>query len=141
MSFKKEEKMFDGHFTPKEANKRLPYIKRIVEDILKKGQRLQALLKNPSTPPMEKECEDLEREINRHMRELEEIGCFFKDWNFEIGLVDFPAVIDGEEVLLCWKSDEPEVLWYHSMEDGFSGRKPIPEYWLIEGEDLFKENS
>jgi hypothetical protein len=42
-----------------------------------------------------------------------------------MGLVDFPAMIDGEEVLLCWRSDEPEVLYYHGLEDGFAGRKKI----------------
>lgn len=62
--------------------------------------------------------------------ELEELGCFYRDWNFEKGLVDFPAIIDGQEVLLCWRSDEPELLYYHDYAAGFAGRKPIPREYL-----------
>ena len=64
------------------------------------------------------------------MAELEEIGCFYKDWNFTIGLVDFPAIIDGKEVLLCWRSDEDDILYYHGFEDGYAGRKEIPDKYL-----------
>jgi hypothetical protein len=67
------------------------------------------------------------------MKELEALGCFYKDWNFDLGLVDFPALIDGEEVLLCWRSDEPEVRWYHPLDGGYSGRKPIPENIILKG--------
>jgi len=62
------------------------------------------------------------------MRELEDIGCYYKDWNFSEGLVDFPAIIDGEEVYLCWKSNEDSIMYYHGINDGFRGRKLIPEY-------------
>ena len=70
--------------------------------------------------------------IEGFMLELEEIGCFFKDWNFSIGLVDFPAIIDGKEVFLCWKSDEDDIRYYHEMETGFAGRKPIPTSYFNE---------
>lgn len=43
----------------------------------------------------------------------------------EQGLVDFPAVIDGREVLLCWKDPESEVAFWHTLEAGFPGRKPL----------------
>jgi hypothetical protein len=66
------------------------------------------------------------------MEELEEIGCFYKDWNFSIGLVDFPAIINGEEVYLCWKTDEEKIIYYHRIHEGFSGRKLIPDYVLDE---------
>ena len=55
------------------------------------------------------------------------MGCFFKDWNFSIGLVDFPTVIDGETVFLCWRSDEGQLGWYHRIEEGYQGRRPLPE--------------
>ena len=71
-------------------------------------------------------------EIDGFMSELEEIGCFFKDWNFSIGMVDFPALIDGKEVFLCWKSDEEDIRFYHETEAGFAGRKPIPENYFGE---------
>ena len=43
------------------------------------------------------------------------------------GLVDFPAVQDGEEVYLCWLVDEPEIGWWHELDAGFAGRRPLPE--------------
>ena len=68
---------------------------------------------------------------NALLDEFEQLGCFYKDWNFEFGLVDFPAIIDGEEVFLCWKSDEETLGWYHPVEEGFSARKAIPEHLLL----------
>ncbi len=118
-------------FTPHEANKRLPLIQRIVEDILKKGTKFKALGILEQTPLVKEERQSLVNSIDTLIAELEALGCFFKDWNFEIGLVDFPATIDDQEVMLCWKSDEPKVEWYHGLEDGFQGRKRIPQELLV----------
>ncbi|MFC5405964.1 DUF2203 domain-containing protein [Cohnella soli] len=41
------------------------------------------------------------------------------------GLIDFPAMIDGENVLLCWREGEERVMHYHTWHDGFQGRKPL----------------
>ncbi|WP_424767619.1 DUF2203 domain-containing protein [Paenibacillus sp. sgz302251] len=43
------------------------------------------------------------------------------------GLLDFPAMLDGEEILICWKEGEDEASHYHGWHDGFIGRKPFPE--------------
>ena len=119
-------------FTPQEANLRLPYIRKIVDDILVKGKRLQAFAILPhQTSDIQQEGRHLEEEINALMKELEAIGCYFKDWNFEIGLVDFPAIIHGKEVLLCWRSDEPAVEWFHGFQDGYSARMPITKDLVI----------
>lgn len=45
--------------------------------------------------------------------------------DLERGLIDFPALIDGREVYLCWLCGEPEVSHWHEPEAGFSGRKPL----------------
>ena len=112
------------YFTPQEANKRLPLIKKIVTDILEKGKRAKMLLQTTGNDTQE--ISSLEAQMEILMIELEELGCYFKDWNYEIGLVDFPAVIDGQEVMLCWRSDEPRVEWYHGILDGYAGRQKIP---------------
>ena len=70
---------------------------------------------------------DLDAPDSDEATELEGIGCYYKDWNFDAGLVDFPAEVNGEEVLLCWRSDEKAVEWYHTYEDGYSGRKRIEQ--------------
>ena len=72
-------------------------------------------------------------ELNEYMEELNGIGCSYRDPQFKLGLVDFPAVIDGEEVLLCWRSDEPAVSFYHGPDAGYAGRQPIPGH-LLAGE-------
>jgi hypothetical protein len=41
------------------------------------------------------------------------------------GLVDFPAVQDGAEVYLCWLVDEPDIGWWHDLDAGFAGRRPL----------------
>ena len=122
--------MFRKYFTPQQANKRLPLVKKIVGDILGKGKTLRALVEKNSNQELPQECLTLQDEIVELLRELESLGCFYKDWNFEIGLVDFPAVIHDQEVLLCWRSDEKNIRWYHGIEAGFAGRKLIPENLL-----------
>ena len=124
--------MFEKYFTPWEATQCLPLVKAVTADILRKGQRIRSVMEHDANEERMTEIRSLEEEIAGLMRELEELGCFFKDWNFEIGLVDFPAVINGATVMLCWRSDEAKLRWYHGVEDGFAGRKLIPENLLDE---------
>lgn len=57
------------------------------------------------------------------MQELDAIGVQVKD--IDKGLLDFPCLLDGQIVLLCWKLGEPEIAHWHTVESGFQGRKPI----------------
>jgi hypothetical protein len=127
--------MVKRKFTPKEANRTLPLVRRIVADILAKAAQLRAA---SLVPQRTDDAKDLVAELEGHlhelMRELDSIGCSYKDWGFRHGLVDFPATIDGEEVLLCWRTDEPHVGWYHRAEAGFAGRKRIPAELLGENQ-------
>ncbi len=124
--------LFNKYFTPLEAKKTLPLVKQIVRDIINSANDIKMFNfkdeKNLSENPVV--AEHLER-INRYVEELEELGCYYKDWNFEIGLVDFPAFIENEDVMLCWKSDEDDIKFYHNHTDGFAGRKPIPEKYFV----------
>jgi hypothetical protein len=45
--------------------------------------------------------------------------------DLDAGLLDFPAVREGEDVLLCWHVGEPAVAYWHGLEEGFAGRKPV----------------
>ena len=114
-------------FTPKEATQTLPLVKRIVVDMLEIGQHIRTLSVEPGEKnEAEKELSDAIDQLDELIEELESLGCFYKDWNFSVGLVDFPSVINNKEVLLCWRSDEDEIKYYHDLETGFDGRKPIP---------------
>jgi hypothetical protein len=63
------------------------------------------------------------QEAKDTLAEIEEIGVQVKD--LERGLLDFPCVLDGRTILLCWKLGEEEIGYWHSPEDGFEGRKPL----------------
>ena len=123
-------------FTPSEANCTLPLVKRIVEDILEVGNALRAIGREANPTP--KQVAAYQRgadELKALFAELESLGCSYKDWNFEIGLVDFPARIDGRNVLLCWRSDEPAVRYYHGYQDGYAGRRELPDPFLARSDE------
>src|SRR5688572_7272241 len=73
---------------------------------------------------------ELEAEIETHASGLERcvaelVGLGVQVKDVDKGLVDFPAVHEGGEILLCWHVGEESVEYWHSLEEGFAGRKPI----------------
>jgi len=117
---------FKRLFTQREAESTLPLVRQIVADVLDTARRIRELGEDDDDLPR------LQAELEENVAELESMGCFFKDWNFSVGLVDFPAEIDGEIVFLCWRSDESELGWYHPIEEGYQGRKPLPKTSPVE---------
>ena len=119
------------YFTPIEARKTLPLVKKIVKDILDTSFQAKTIMEQMGRGAEENpEIQKLLSDIQYFMKELEEIGCYYKDWNFSIGLVDFPSIINDEEVFLCWRSDEEDILYYHGINEGYAGRKRIPNELL-----------
>jgi hypothetical protein len=64
-----------------------------------------------------------ESELASALSALHALGVVVKD--LDAGLVDFPALRDGEDVYLCWQLGEEDVAWWHGLEEGFRGRKPL----------------
>jgi hypothetical protein len=68
----------------------------------------------------------------RHLKEtveaIHDTGCQLKD--LEMGLIDFPTLYRGQEVYLCWKSGERDIGYWHHVEDGYRGRRPIDSEFL-----------
>jgi Uncharacterized conserved protein (DUF2203) len=62
-------------------------------------------------------------ELSRAAGELEAVDIVLRD--VDRGLVDFPALRDGEEVYLCWLVDETEIGYWHEPDAGFTGRRPL----------------
>ena len=122
--------MVRKRFTPAQANRTLPLVRRIVEDLLIHGRELHKVAQRPNLSGARERLGEIDARIRDLQHELARIGCSYKDWGFELGLVDFPGEIAGESVLLCWRSDEPAVVWYHTPDGGFAGRQPIPEELL-----------
>lgn len=59
------------------------------------------------------------------LAEIDSIGVQVKD--LSIGLLDFPCEVEGQTILLCWKSGEKAITHWHGVEEGFAGRKPIDQ--------------
>jgi hypothetical protein len=83
-------------------------------------------VEDSDSPPVRELKVELVEEVERYQlgwSEIEEMGAVLKD--ARSGLVDFYGLIDGKLVWLCWKYGEEGVTHYHSLDEGFSGRKPI----------------
>ncbi len=121
------------HFTLAEAKRALPLVKRVARDIqaiqaqrLKIHAELSAGLAGMSPARQKSLQEDFERATNRLEKlidELHMIGVELKDPSR--ALLDFPAMHEGREVLLCWKADEETITHWHETQAGFSGRKSV----------------
>ena len=121
------------YFTPEEANLALPQVRLLVAQVMQAREIIIAA--QPELWPVleksignggSKQAGELLTEFQRveqGVKSLQAIGCVLKDMS--IGLVDFPALRDGREVLLCWKYDEPEVLFWHDLQSGYQGRKRL----------------
>jgi hypothetical protein len=125
-------------FTPGEANEELREIRPLVEELVahrREQQRLQADreafahriagngggIDSGALAELD-EAERRERaEVIRYVNAVHERGAIVKD--VDTGLVDFPARLHGEEVLLCWRLGEEQVAHWHGLEEGFAGRK------------------
>jgi len=121
------------YFTPADARKTLPLVKNIVRDILQATREMRLIAEEVNNGIEDDiRIKKLAGDVNGFLSELEEIGCYYKDTKFQIGLVDFPALISEEEVYLCWRSDEDDILYYHEMDAGYLGRKLIPPQYFDE---------
>jgi hypothetical protein len=130
------------HFTPEEANAELEHVRPLVERMvehrhahvaaLEQQEVLEARIKGngggippavlaEATAAVEHEARSLARAVDA----IAEHGAEVKD--LDEGLIDFPALHRGETVLLCWRLGEDEIRYWHRIEDGFAGRRPLEE--------------
>ena len=127
-------------FTLSEANRTLPLVQRVVQDIasyypswkdlVSKYELIAAQSRpdwgeSPEQLGLKAQIDDVARKINACLVELEQVGCEFK--GFEEGLVDFHGKLEDREILWCWKLGEDRITHWHELDAGFGGRQPIPE--------------
>ena len=133
--------MSQRYFTAEEANDALEGVRPLTEELvghrraLVELQELQSSLThriagnggNVDPRELQELQERLDVEvagIARCVARIHEAGALVKD--LDEGLVDFPAKREGVDVLLCWRLGEDEIGYWHGLDEGFSGRKPLP---------------
>jgi len=131
------------YFTVEQANQALPLVRSIVSDIVAlygdlhaRNDRLQAIKRrngasrgsmpedyNEELAQMEADLHRDAEKLQEYIGELQALGIELKD--LPKGLVDFPGMIDGREVCLCWMLGESEVAFWHEVDAGFVGRQSL----------------
>jgi hypothetical protein len=142
-------------FTLDEAHNLLPILssllkrsmdgKGVIEDVEKELQDLKhrillsggLLVDVPAVARRRAERDKAFQNIKDTLAEIDAIGVQVKD--LDIGLLDFPCAVGDEIVLLCWKYGEERIEFWHGMEEGFQGRKPIDER-ILRGKKREKPN-
>ncbi|HJU10437.1 MAG TPA: DUF2203 domain-containing protein [Candidatus Binataceae bacterium] len=127
-------------FSVAEANNALPLVRAIVQDITtlaqelsERRERLNRLKRSDRlrlSEAHEEELQQVEAEQDRaqakmeeYVRELAQLGVELKD--YFTGLIDFPSLMDGRPVYLCWRLGESEVAHWHELDAGFAGRQKL----------------
>src|SRR5271167_4584026 len=135
--------MADRYFNRSEAQELLPVITRELEHGRRRKQTIDQLeqelaqaaarimMLGGSIPDHEEltkkrtEALRLTAQLKQAIERIQETGCVVKD--LDEGLVDFPSLLDGQEVYLCWKLGEERIAYWHGLEEGFAGRKPLDQ--------------
>ena len=122
------------YFSVEEANSIIQDISPVVQELVDLKRNIE--LKIPDLKPVMSKISNNgggNRELSEHLKsinKMEELvgilnnsGCILKDIN--TGLLDFPHMKDGREVYLCWKLGEKRIGFWHEIDAGYAGRKPI----------------
>lgn len=123
------------YYTPQEANKALPEVKRkfslilsVRDQIVQMQEGLQRMIdSNAKLDLYMEEKQKLNMAVSnlyKAIEDIESMGIMIK--SVDEGLLDFPSIRFNEEVWLCWKAGEDEVKFWHGKDEGFTGRKPLP---------------
>jgi hypothetical protein len=128
------------YFTAEEANEALEEVRPLTEELVEHRHELVELQErqvsltgriagnggNVEPQELQELQERLDEEvagIARCVARIHDLGALVKD--LDQGLVDFPARRGGEDVFLCWRVGEEEIGFWHGLEEGFSGRRPL----------------
>ncbi len=128
-------------FTPDEANRMLPLVARIADDIVAtyadvnralqafEDEKARAEADESRLPELRRCDEHVASTLDRFqalIEEIEALGGTVKD--YERGLIDFYGEVDGEIVYLCWQRGESEIRFWHRLDEGFGRRRELPAH-------------
>lgn len=119
------------HFTLEQANRALPYVRRVVADIVREhtlAVNIQAAVNASSGAEKTAKQAQFESSVDRLQGlndELQLVGAELKDYT--TGLVDFVGTHKGHDVYLCWHLGEEKITHFHELSAGFAGRQPVEQ--------------
>jgi hypothetical protein len=134
------------YFSLEQAQRTLPRVEQAVRDAIEvkaQHQHADEELKDVSRKVMasggmqidrahvgqiRQEREAAAQRLQSALDTIHEYGCLVKD--LDIGLLDFPTLYRGREVYLCWRLGEKSIEFWHGVDEGFRGRKPIDDDFL-----------
>ncbi len=121
---------FKKHYTREEAGALLPQIRQwlarldhLRKDLDRFDKRLSGLIGNDIGGATVNQWIRALADMQEVLAEFQRRQIFIKD--LERGLIDFPAIIGGREVFLCWESDEDKIEFWHDLESGYGGRERL----------------
>jgi hypothetical protein len=122
--------MSETIYTVDEANALLPHLAPALVELREKFEEAARIREAIAAAAATNGGSANRRAEQEKMARVAELLQRLEEWNIVLrdvstGLVDFPAVIDGDEAFLCWRLGEPDVAYWHSPEDGFRGRRPL----------------
>jgi len=125
---------FEKHYTREEARALLPQVRHWLKQL--NGLRHDLERHDKRLNSLRSSGQDLGGEtVNQWIRGLAELQAVLGEFqkreiqikDLERGLVDFPAIIGGKEVFLCWEQDEDDIEFWHDLDTGYAGRERLPE--------------
>lgn len=137
-------KKMPHHYTINEANSMLPEVTRLLQSMQGDGRQLEMLRTRVSEMKQNTrgngyhspgEEVTLAQAIKQVEESLQKSLQQFMDWEIQvkdlnIGLIDFPALLDGRTVFLCWQLGEPRVGYWHETSTGYASRQPLDDRFL-----------
>ena len=133
-------------FTLTEAQRPIPQMERLLRDAIERKaayedaereihtmqQRVMMMggvsVDRDHVTALNQRREEAASQLRAAIEGVQEEGVQIKD--LDVGLIDFPTLYRGAEVLLCWKLGERKIEYWHDTEEGFRGRKPIDQDFL-----------
>ena len=123
---------FSVHYSREEARKLLPQIKEWLQKLLHVEERLKkaaARVETLMAAGLDRGGPTVEEYLGRQADSLQILGEFARRQilvkDLQRGLIDFPAIIGGREVFLCWEQGEDDIEFWHEIDEGYAGRERL----------------
>jgi len=123
---------FKKHYTRGEARALLPQVREWLKQLLRLRDDLERLEKRLSGL-LATGCDVGGESVNTWVRKMASLDAVLREFqrreiqikDIDRGLIDFPAIIGGKEVFLCWEQDEDDIEFWHDLDAGYAGRERL----------------